>query len=91
MDDERQLHRRLLELHDQLEHTQCPDHDSQQLLRGLMQDIEAVLARGERGPCPEYNSLNERLKETVDREEISQPELTGYIQRVIETLTLFGI
>ncbi len=91
MKDEKQLHRRLLELHDQLEHTQCTDYDSQLLLRGLMRDIEAVLARGEQGLCPEYNSLNERLRDALDREEISQPELTEYVQRVIDTLTLFGL
>jgi tRNA C32,U32 (ribose-2'-O)-methylase TrmJ len=82
--------RQLLEqLHHELEQADNIDERGQELLRDLSGDIRDLLARAE----PETNdtSLLTRLGDSISYLEVTHPQLTNTLARILETLSNAGI
>jgi len=82
---DKELRRRLEELHRELASADSVDTDVQALLEELRGDIEAVLERSE----PE--GFGERLSGLVERFEATHPKLSNAIGAVVDQLARLGI
>ena len=89
--DPQQLHETLRQLHAELERAEAVDDESRELLRSLVADIQAVLDRPARAPGHETESLGERLREAMQRFEVSHPALSAAVEQVLNTLSGAGI
>lgn len=82
--------RHLLEqLHHELEQAENIDDKGQELLRDLSTDIREILARteSEKQPTP----LLARLTDSISYLEVTHPQLTSTLSRILETLSNAGI
>ena len=87
---EQHVRQMLEQLHTELQHTDAIDDRSRELLRSLLDDIEALLQdKQKRGTQPE--SIIERLREAVRAFENTHPTLTETIGRVADALAGMGI
>ncbi len=82
------IRRMLLQLHEELERTQTLDENEQAMMRHLMEDIQATLAR-----TGQQHSGNfvVRLEESVETLEVSHPTLSSLIRKALDTLNIAGI
>jgi Domain of unknown function (DUF4404) len=84
--------RELLEnLHREIEHTESVDEKGQELLRHLGKDIDELLDRSQSGSKEPQSSTFERLEETIEYFEVTHPDLTMLISRLLDTLSGSGI
>lgn len=90
MADER-LRRLLEELNDELGRVECPDEDTETQLCRLRADIERVLAAPPDATETPHQDLAVGLRAARDRFEISHPNLTLLIERVVDSLSNMGI
>jgi len=81
----------LKELHEQLPHPNSVHEADRDLVRQLRKDVGALLKPSARGSSREYESLMGRLQDATKRFEVSHPELTAVIGRVIDSLSAVGI
>ncbi len=86
--NDQDIRRMLSELHDELERTQSLDENEQAMMRHLMNDIQAALARKGHKPA---SSLVDRLEESVEVLEVSHPTLSSLIRSTLDTLNMAGI
>ena len=79
----------LAELH---EHLQCSisEHD-RQVAEQLRKDVASLLAHSGPARPPSADSIRGNLDGAVQRFEVSNPELTEVLSRVINALTNLGI
>jgi hypothetical protein len=92
--DDREIHRILVELHDELERAQPLDEDERAMLRHMMGDIREVLDRSDAEVVIRYRpneTLTERLRQAVDHFEVTNPDLTMVIKKALDTLSIAGI
>ncbi len=82
--DKQQLHTMLEQLHAELEQTQSVDEPDRALLQDLMGHIQMVIKQGDAVPPQHYVSLGARLNNALDQFEISHPDLTLTIGRVLD-------
>lgn len=86
--NDQEIRRMLTQLHDELERTQTLDENEQTMMRHLMNDIQATLARTGHPPT---SSIVTRLEESVEVLEVSHPTLTALIRKALDTLNIAGI
>ena len=81
----------LSQLHEEIKNTQAIDEKGLELLRHLEGDINELLERSGEIPVkvPDSNILN--LEDTLSHFEVSHPNLTILISKLLETLSNSGI
>jgi DNA-binding transcriptional regulator GbsR (MarR family) len=88
--DKQQFHKKLEQLHAELNQVECPDSNQREILQKVASDIQDLLAQQEEG-VEHYRGLGERLKEAVAQLEASHPEATLRMRQVIDQLAYMGI
>jgi hypothetical protein len=87
-----QIDRELLQqLHDEINKTQTVDEKGKELLRDLDGDIRELLARSEEHPGQPQSSIVDNLESTVSHFEVTHPELTVLVSKLLATLSNAGI
>jgi hypothetical protein len=81
----------LMELQAQLRHTESLPESEREFVDALYEEIEELLARPRQGPLIRPHPLLERLDDAAKRFEVSHPDLTGLIGRVVDSLSTMGI
>jgi hypothetical protein len=81
----------LMELQAQLRHTDTLPESEREFADELYEEIEVLLSRPGAVLAAEHQPLLERLDEATQRFEVTHPELTGVIARVINSLSTMGI
>jgi phage gp36-like protein len=81
----------LQQLHDEINNTQTVDEKGSELLRDLEGDIRALLERSEEHPLQVHPSIIQRLENALDHYEVTHPELTTLISKVLDSLSNAGI
>jgi hypothetical protein len=89
--DNEELHKLLDQLHDEINNAGTVDEKGNQLLRDLDGDIRALLERSEGLSGHSESSLIERLESALDHFEVTHPDLTMLISRLLESLSNAGI
>ncbi len=89
MDD--QLRELLTQLHDELEHTQTLDDNARQMMEHLKIDIQGLLEKSDEEQHPGYGSVAHQINEAVQEFEVTHPELTETLTKVLDTLSGLGI
>ncbi len=90
MDDD-ELRQLLEQLHKEIERTHSVDKKGRELLQHLGADINELLAREGGVPAQAQPNMIERLEESIDHYEISHPDLTMLLAKVLSTLSNAGI
>ena len=85
---EKKLSKLLEQLHQELAKTEAVDERGRELLRVLNADIQTLLDRSE---SDSDDSLLERLQDSIDHFEVTHPELTSALSRMLTTLNNAGI
>ena len=81
----------LMELQAQLRHTESLPESEREFVDALYEEIEELLARPRHEPQVRPQPLLDRLEDAAKRFEVSHPDLTGVIGRVIDSLSTMGI
>jgi len=88
--DKQQLREQLEKLHAELQDVESLNEKDRALLQNLASEVREALNREEEHP-ERYNSLGERLKETVAEIEASHPRITLLMRQIIDQLAFMGI
>ena len=89
--DKQELHKRLEELHDELQQIESVDQSERQLVQKLKSDIKKVIEAGEDDHHPVSARLGEGLKEGIELFEASHPQTTMLMGQAIDALAKMGI
>jgi hypothetical protein len=89
--DNEELSRLLQQLHDEIEITRTVDDKDNELLRDLEGDIRALLERSGENPVQVHPSINQRLESALSQFEVTHPDLTALISRLLDSLSNAGI
>jgi DNA repair exonuclease SbcCD ATPase subunit len=89
--DKQQLHKRLEELHAELQQVDSVDAGERETLQQLRSDIQELLAQKEGASSHQYKGLAERLREDIEQLEASHPQATLLMGQVIDLLAKIGI
>jgi hypothetical protein len=89
--DNEELREHLQDIHQEIEKTQTVDKNGSELLRDLDVDIRALLERSGELPGQLHPSLVRRLEGALNHFEITHPDLTLLISRLLESLSNAGI
>jgi hemerythrin-like domain-containing protein len=81
----------LHQLNNEIKSTQVEDEKGRELLRDLEKDIHALLERSEGNPVELHPSIVQRLENTLDHFEVTHPDLTAMISKVLSALSTAGI
>jgi hypothetical protein len=81
----------LQQLHDEIKNTQTVDEEGSELLRDLDGDIHALLDRSEEQLVQVHPSVIQRLESALSHFEVTHPELTTLISKVVESLSNAGV
>jgi hypothetical protein len=79
------------ELHQQLKEVDSLTDRDKELVERLRRDIESLLAHTGEGRPSEHESVIGQLEDAVGRFEVSHPDLTAVMGRVIKALSDMGI
>jgi hypothetical protein len=86
------IDRELLEkLHDEINNTERVDEKGKVLLRDLDEDIRSLLERSENSRAELHPSFIDNLELTVRHFEVTHPELTALVSKLMDTLSIAGI
>jgi len=86
------IDRELLEqLHDEINNTETVDEKGTELLRDLDEDIRSLLERSEKSQAELHPSLIDNLELTLRHFEVTHPELTALVSKLMDTLSNAGI
>ena len=89
--DDQELRDLLERLHSEIERHEPLDEQERELLQHLGTDIRELLARSESEEIQPESSLVERLEESVEHFEITHPELTLLLDKLLAILSNAGI
>ncbi len=89
--DDKELRKNLHQLHDEITNTQAVDEKGRELLRDLEADISALLERSEETPVQVHPSIIQRLEGALDHFEVTHPDLTMLISKLLDSLSTAGI
>jgi chromosome segregation ATPase len=89
--DKQQLHKRLEELHAELQQVDTVDAGERETLQRLSSDIQELLAQKDDASSHQYKSLSERLREGIEKLEASHPQATMLMGQVVDALAKIGI
>jgi hemerythrin-like domain-containing protein len=81
----------LHQLNNEIKNTQVEDEKGRELLRDLENDIHALLERSEGNPVDLHPSIVQRLENALDHFEVTHPDLTMMISKVLSALSTAGI
>jgi hypothetical protein len=81
----------LQQLHEEINNTQTVDEKGRELLQDLDGDIHALLERSEEHQAQVHPSIVQTLESTIDHFEVTHPELTALISKLLDTLSNAGI
>jgi len=81
----------LQQLRDEIKNTQTVDEKGRDLLRDLDGDIHALLERSEEHPDEEHPFVIQNLERTLTHFEVTHPELTVLVSKLLDTLSNAGI
>ena len=81
----------LMELQAQLRHTETLPEGEREIVDELYEEIEELLAQPRHEAPPAPDPLVKRLAEAAQRFEVSHPDLTLIIERIIDSLSTMGI
>ncbi len=88
--DKQEFHRKLEQLHAELQDAAPPDSNDRETMQKLSEDIRKILEQ-EESETHHYQSLSERLKEAIAQVEASHPRVTLLMRQVIDQLAFMGI
>src|ERR1044071_2327460 len=88
--DKQQLHKRLEELHAELQQTDSADAGKRAILQKLTGDIETLLAQREGAQAHHYKSMAERLRDDIEQLEASHPQAAMLMGQVADLLANIG-
>jgi chromosome condensin MukBEF complex kleisin-like MukF subunit len=89
--DNKQSRKLLQELHDEINNTETVDDEGSELLRDLDGDIHALLDRSEEQLVQVHPSVIQRLESALSHFEVTHPELTTLISKVVDSLSNAGV
>ncbi len=89
--DDQELRSLLEQVHAEIERSDTVDEKERELLTHLAADIRELLARSEGEENLSEPSVVKRLEEAVDQYEITHPDLTMLLSKLLETLSNAGI
>jgi hypothetical protein len=81
----------LQQLHDEINNLKAVDDSSTELLRDIDGDIRTLLERSGEPPMPVHPTIIGRMEDAVDQFEVTHPELTALISKVLDSLSIAGI
>jgi hypothetical protein len=89
--DNQELRKLIESLQAEIQNTHTVDEKGQELLVHLDADIHKLLAQTEGVSAPVHPSTLRRLEEGLDHFEVTHPDLTIRISKVLEGLSKVGI
>jgi hypothetical protein len=89
--DNNELRTLLHQLHDEIENTLTVDETGSELLRDLEGDISALLERSGENPVQVHPSIVQRLESALNHFEVTYPDLTTVISKLLDSLSHAGI
>lgn len=89
--DDQDLRSLLERLHTEIERNEPLDEKERELLQHLGADIRELLARSEGEETQAESSMITRLEESLDQFEITHPDLTMLLNKVLAILSNAGI
>jgi hypothetical protein len=89
--DDKELDKLLQQLHDEIQNAQTIDEKSSELLRHLEGDIRTLLDRSAGSPIKVHPSIVERLESALNQFEVTHPDLTTLISRLLDSLSAAGL
>jgi predicted component of type VI protein secretion system len=89
--DDKKLRKLLEQLRDEIENAGKVDEKGRVLLRDVDEHIRDLLARSEDTVLVPKPALRRRLQDAVRHFEVTHPELTAALSRLLETLSNAGI
>ena len=89
--DNNELRTLLHQLHDEIENTLTVDETGSELLRDLEGDISALLERSGENPVQVHPSIVQRLESALSHFEVTYPDLTTVISKLVDSLSHAGI
>jgi len=89
--DNQELDKLLHQLHDEINKTQTVDENGSEMLRDLEGDIRTLLERSKENPVQLHPSIVQRLEATISQFEVTHPELTTLISRLLDSLSTAGL
>jgi uncharacterized coiled-coil DUF342 family protein len=87
--ENQRLSKQLQDLQTQLQQAKTLEPNDREALLQLVKDIQATLARTDKSE--EYESAVQRLEDAVQRFEVTHPQMTAAMARVINSLSNMGI
>ena len=90
---QRELHKLLIELKQKLAEIQTAEDSTDNSLEILKKDIDRALYQLEHPEAGDldHESLRARLRETIDRFEVTHPTLTAVMNNIFNTLSGSGV
>lgn len=89
--DNTELRKLLHQLHDEIKNTRTVDEKGGELLRDLEGDIRDLLERSGENPVQLHPSVVQRLEGAIDHFEVTHPDLTTLISKLLNYLSNAGI
>jgi hypothetical protein len=89
--DDNELDKLLHQLHDEITNTLTVDEKGSELLRDLEGDISALLERSGENPVQVHPSIVQRLESDLSYFEVTYPDLTTVISKLLDALSHAGI
>ena len=89
--DNKELSKLLLQLLDQIKNAQAVDGEGKKLLRDLEGDIHALIEHSEEMPLQMHSSGVQNLESALTHFEVTHPEMTLLISRLLNFLSNSGI
>jgi hypothetical protein len=81
----------LQQLHDEINNTQSIDEKGRELLRDLDGDIRELLGRSGETQMEVHPTILQRLDDAIGHFEVTHPELTSLISKLLASLSNAGI
>jgi hypothetical protein len=81
----------LQQLHDEINKIQKVDDKGSELLKDIDGDIRDLLERSGETPLEVHPSIIHRLDDAICQFEVSHPELTALISKLVDSLTTAGV
>ena len=88
--EDNELRKLLEQVHNEIERTPAIDENSQALLSDLDNDIRALLSRSRIHSKTQQKTIR-RIEDTIDRLEVTHPNLTTMLSELLATLSNSGI
>jgi hypothetical protein len=89
--DDQELRKLLEQLHGEIGRVQTIDEQGQKLLRELGEDIHELLERSEMNEAQLHPSTMQNLQDSIDFFEVSHPNLTTTLSKLLAVLSNAGI